>query len=217
MIQFNLLPDVKKEYISANRQKKLITSIAIIVSAVSLSFVFLLFLFVQVGQNKNIDDLTEDIASKTSEINETENLSSMLTVQNQLALITPLHESKPETSRVFSVITFVSPQNIKLETLDLTLEDSTIKLSGTADNAATVNLFVDNIKAAQFALSTDLETRLPVFSAVNTTINGSDEGATFDIIMNFDPQIFNNTTGLSMAIGNQELVVISEGKPTNAE
>jgi hypothetical protein len=215
MIQFNLLPDVKKDYIKANRTKRVITLSTIIVSSAALAFVFLLFLFVQVGQKKSINDLTKDIEKSTASINETENINSMLTVQNQLALSPPIHEQKPQSSRMFDIVTFVSPLQVKFDNLDISFEDSIIILSGKADSAASVNLFVDNIKAAQYALTSSPETRSSVFSSVNTTISGNNEGTTFDITANFDPSIFNNTSGLLMAIGNQELIEVRQGQTVN--
>ena len=61
MLQFNLLPDVKKEYIKAKRQKRLIVSISTISAAVSIGIVVVLLSIVQFVQKKNINDLTNDI------------------------------------------------------------------------------------------------------------------------------------------------------------
>ncbi len=217
MIQFNLLPDVKKEYIRANRTKRIIISVSLLASLTAITVVFLLFIFVQVGQKSSIDDLSEDIKVATDKINETENLDSMLTTQNQLSLSPELHENKPETSRIFDIISFVSPLEVKLKALSMSTEASTMELSGNADSVATVNLFVDNIKAAQYALTDEDDTRQPVFSEVTTTLNGSDQGATFIINLSFDPLIFDNKNGLLMSIGDQELVLIREGASTNEQ
>lgn len=108
MIQFNLLPDVKMKYVKAKRTKKLIISTSLLVSVASVFIVAVLFGVVQIGQKKHISDLTADIKTETKKIQSVENLDELLTVQNQLTLLTELHQKKPQTSRLFDYITFLA-------------------------------------------------------------------------------------------------------------
>lgn len=207
MLQFNLLPDVKQEYIKAKRTKRIILVVSYVLSGASISFVILLFGAVNIQQKSHISNLTDDIASATAQINETENLDTILTTQSQIALLGDIHTTKPESSRIFSLMTFVSPSDITLRNLDLSIDTSTMIISGNSSNAASVNLLVDNIKATRFVTG-DLQEPRQVFSSVITSINGSSDGTTFDITMQFDPEIFSNATGLFLSIGSQEFVPI---------
>ena len=109
MIQFNLLPDVKINFIKAQRTKRAVMGISLIASAAALVIFVMLLLTVHVFQKKNMNDLTKDIASSSKELRQTPNLSKMLTVQSQLNSLTGLHDAKPSTSRMFSFMNQLTP------------------------------------------------------------------------------------------------------------
>ncbi len=201
MIQFNLLPDIKKEYVRAKRTKRLIISAATLFSAAIIGVTVLLFSFVHVAQKQHIKHLTEDIKKNAESIQGTDNLNTMLTVQNQLSLLPGLHETKPETSRMFSYLTLVSPASVVITTVDLDTTLNTITVTGEADNLATVNKLVNNIKAARHALAGEQDSTA-TFSNVATELAGDNEGATFTILMSYDPVIFDNTQAVVMRLGD---------------
>ncbi|MCA9328533.1 hypothetical protein KC959_02080 [Candidatus Saccharibacteria bacterium] len=204
MIQFNLLPDVKKDYVKAKRAKRLIVTSSIFASGASIAVVLLLFSVVQIAQKKHIRDLTNDIKSAETRIQSIDGVNKVLTVQNQLTELPSLHENKPETSRIFSYLTFVSPSNLTVSALDMSVTDSILTLQGSADTIATVNTFVDNLKATQYQLKgADESTLAAPFSKINTQLSGDNEGASFKISLTFDPIIFNNTQEIIMKIGAQ--------------
>lgn len=204
MIQFNLLPDVKKEYVKAKRFKRMIMSASVVASAAAIGVTVLMFMFVHIAQKKNINDLGKDIQKTTSDIKATPNLDSILTVQNQLSLLPQLHESKPETSRLFDYLSFVSPQAVRVSTVDLDTKVSTMAMSGSADSIATVNKLVDNIKALEYATVGSNE-NLPIFSNVVTQVSGSNESAEFRVTMSYDPAIFANTQDVTLKLGNETM------------
>ena len=215
MIQFNLLPDVKKEYAKAKKTKRLIMSVSFIVSAGSIAVVLVLFSIVQVAQKQNISDLTTDIKTATNKIKSTENLEQMLSVQNQLKILPELHQAKPETSRLFDYISFVTPQQIKVVSLDFNYPNEKIILQGTADSLASVNKFVDNIKATTHALDEET-TASPTFSDVSTQLSGDNDKANFKIQLNFDPAIFDNTKEVTMTLEGQ-VFTTKQPEVTNAQ
>ena len=99
MIQFNLLPDVKIEYIKTRYRKRMIMLISAIASGVTFTIFVLLFLFVRVNQPKHMKDLDKDIKSTVSKIQETKDLDKILTIQNQLNSLPALHD-KLKTDRL---------------------------------------------------------------------------------------------------------------------
>lgn len=213
MIQFNLLPEVKKEYVKTKRTKKMIMSGAIVASIVSVGVVVLLYSIVQFGQKKYISDMTEDIQQVTSDIQSTPNLEQILTVQNQLGLLTGLHEAKPETSRVFDYVAFVTPKEASIASMNIDTVGMTLKLQGKADSIATVNKYVENLKAVTYSVeaeSTGAAAKLPVYSAVTTQLSGDNESATFSFSMTYDPTIYNNTKDIVMYLADQTMTTVKK-------
>lgn len=202
MIQFNLLPDVKKDYVKAKRTKRLIMTVSFLVSAGSLGILLLLFSVVQIAQKKHISDLGIDIKAATSKIQSTENLESMLSVQNQLILLPNLHEGKPETSRLFDYVSFVSPQEIKVSSLDFNFKNKKITIQGTSDSLASVDKFVGNIKATTYSKNDETSSQ-PTYFDVTTQLSGDNEKASFKIQLSFDPAIFDNTIDIIMKLQDQ--------------
>ena len=66
MIQFNLLPDVKLEYIKAKRTKRSVMLVSIIATGVALGISIMLFLTVSVLQKQHINNLNNDIQKYTN-------------------------------------------------------------------------------------------------------------------------------------------------------
>ncbi len=95
MVQFNLLPDVKLEYVKTQRTKRLLTLISIVVSIVGLAVLFLSFVTVNVVQKKSLNDLSSDITKYSSQLKNVKDLDKILTVQNQLSTLKGLHDQEP--------------------------------------------------------------------------------------------------------------------------
>jgi len=199
MIQFNLLPDVKKQYIHAKKTKRLIISTSFIVSAAAIAVVVLFVSFVQIGQKKYIDDLTKDIQKETASIKSIEDLDTMLTVQNQLTQLPGLHEQKPETSRLFSYLSQLVPPEAPVNSLSLDMEDSGLDLNGSADSIATINKLIDTFKAVTYKAD-DSTQETNVFTVNSSRINGDNTSASYQISLTFDPIIFNNTKIVALSV-----------------
>jgi hypothetical protein len=96
MIQFNLLPDVKQQYIRAKRMKRTAIVVSFLVAASSVFVFVMLFLSVYVFQKKHIDNVNNDIQASVKTLKETPNLNKILTIQNQLNTLPSLHAQKPK-------------------------------------------------------------------------------------------------------------------------
>ena len=95
MIQFNLLPDVKLEFIKTRKAKRIVTSISTIAAAAAVFILLIAVFFVYGVQKKSIRDLNSDITKYTAQINQTPNLNKVLTIQNQLNSLPPLKAKNP--------------------------------------------------------------------------------------------------------------------------
>ena len=203
MIQFNLLPDVKLEYIKSQRTKRAVIGISIIVSTVALAIFIVLFLTVDVLQKKNISDLTKDIARSGHELQAKPNLSKMLTVQSQLNSLTSLHDTKPITSRLFDYMNQLTPSKVAISQLTLDMTTQKMSINGTAESLDAVNAFADSIKFTTYKVTGSKDTAQKAFSAVVlTSIDRDNKDAKYSIDLTFEPKIFSNANAITLTVNN---------------
>jgi len=158
MIQLNLLPDLKKEFLKAQKTKGLVISVSILVTIGAIGLSALLFVYVTFLQQVQINLATDDIKNKESQLKTIPDIDKYLTVQAQLASLPTLHNSKGEYSRLFDylgVINPSAPNNINLSNLQLSVEGRTIAFTGTTASFETLNVFVDTLKNAQVTFTPD--------------------------------------------------------------
>ncbi len=218
MIQFNLLPSVKKEYIKARRTKRLITSISTVAIIASIAVVGVLFSVVQFGQKSHINDLTDDIQQKVAELNQIDDLDKILTIQNQLDSLEKLHQGKPESSRLFNYFTQLTPSDATIANLTVDFVEGTITITGTAKDIATVNKFADTLKFTKYtsqpvaeataeAAADDNQTdsastleEVAMFSSVLTQVTRSEQDTTYILETLFDTTVFDNTLDITLRV-----------------
>jgi Tfp pilus assembly protein PilN len=201
MIQFNLLPDIKIQYLRANRQKHLVMLVSVIVIAVSLAALALLLGVVYGVQKKTISDLDSDIKSSSSQLQGTPDLTKILTVQNQLNALPALHDEKPVATRLFGYITQATPTNATNSRILADFTGDTINLSGTSDSLNTVNVFIDRLKATTYHTDSANKTEKKAFSEVTLASFGRDsKSATYTITLKFDPVIFSEADNVTFTI-----------------
>src|SRR5688572_27307618 len=104
MIQLNLLPDIKLEYIRTQRTRRLLVGVSVIMTAVAVGLLLLL-LSVNAFQKKHLNDLGDDITANSKKLSGQPQVSRILTVQNQLTSLTGLHDAKPAGTRLFGYLT----------------------------------------------------------------------------------------------------------------
>lgn len=202
MVQFNLLPSVKQEYIKAVRTKRLVTTVSIIASLAALAVMVLLYVNVNFVQKRHIANLTTDIDQKVTELEAIEDIDKVLTVQNQLGALTALHEQKPATERVLPLLSKVTPQSASIAQTTVSFTDSTMSINGTADSLVTVNKFVDTLKFTKYKVAQEGE-EFPAFSnIVLASFSVTNSEATYQIDLKFDPKIFDNTQQIEFVIPN---------------
>lgn len=109
MIEINLIPDVKQELLRAQRQRSMVISASIITSIVAVGVVVLMLFYIFAVQGGRTLLLDKDITKKSDELSKVEDLSKILTIQNQLNTIGTLNDSKLMTSRLFDVMAAITP------------------------------------------------------------------------------------------------------------
>lgn len=109
MIEINLIPDVKQEFIRAQRMRAQVISWSIVAGVIAVGVVAALAIYVFGVQwaRSAYDDKV--IKTTYNQLAQNPDLSKNLTIQNQLASIESLHDSVPATSRLFSALDAVNP------------------------------------------------------------------------------------------------------------
>jgi cytoskeletal protein RodZ len=154
MIQLNLLPDLKKEFIKSQKTKGLVISTSILVTIGAIGLSALLFVYVTFLQQIQINLATDDINHKESQLKAINDIDKYLTIQNQLATLPDLHSTKGSYSRLFDFLGLLNPSapsNMNLTNLQLTASSRTLTLTGTTGTFETLNVFVDTLKNAQIS------------------------------------------------------------------
>lgn len=208
MLQLNLLPDVKKEYIKTKRTKRLILSISSMVSISVFVLLILIFSFVRFAQKKSISDLTKDIDKEIVKVTSTEGINEILTIQNQLKSLPAINAEKPETSRIIDYLKILTPQGVFISSLDLDVTNNTIEITGSSDSLALINTYADTLKFATYKTKkvgdeTDdslIDSGDKPFNSVITDLSRSNENASYTIKLSYDPIIFDNTKVVTVVV-----------------
>lgn len=133
MIEINLIPDVKQELIRAERVRSVVISTSITAGLIAIGVVVALSLYV-FGVQTVRGALSDDAITKGSqELAGVEDLSKVLTIQNQLSVISNLNDQKKINSRVFDVLLAVvppAPNTVQVSNLLVDAAESTITIEG---------------------------------------------------------------------------------------
>lgn len=201
MIQFNLLPDIKQQYLKAQRQKHLVVFVSTIATIAAVGLFVVMLLVVQVWQKKSISDLNGDIKKYSNQLSGTNDINKILTVQNQLTSLTGLHDEKAVASRMFDYITQTTPDKASISKLDLDFSANTVSISGSADSLATVNTYVDTLKFTTYKTSGDAVKSGNAFSqVVLSNFARTSKNTTYTITANFDPTIFSSEQEVALTV-----------------
>lgn len=189
MIGINLIPDVKQELLRAQRQRNSFVSIAIVVAGAAVAVVLLLGLLLG-GQAIADNNLNGDIKKYNQELQGIENLSSVLTIQNQVGAISELNGSKHMTSRMYETIAAIlppSPNDIKISRFAIDPAAKTITIEGQAGkDFAALDVFQKTITAAEVSYTENGEAKtVPLTSAVAILDQGYGDSSTGAKVLTF--------------------------------
>ena len=208
MTQLNLLPDVKLEYLKAQRIRRLAIAVSILVSAAAIVLLVLL-LSAELYQKHTLNDLNNDVTTKTSQLQNEPHINNVLTVQNQLNSINTLHNNEPATTKLFDYLNELTPTTVNISDLSIDFNGHTISITGAANSISNINQFVDTLKFTNYSLGKGTA-NAPAFSDVVLSSFGessqADAGtpaASYSIAASFDPTIFNVTKNVSLIVPSQ--------------
>lgn len=198
MVQFNLLPDVKLQYIKTQRTKHLVTFIATIVSIVSVGLLLFSMFVVYVVQHQMISNLDTNIKKTNTKLASISDIDKILTVQNQLSTLTSLHEGKPAASRVFNYLQQTTPTKVSLNQMQVDFSASTISLGGSASSLDDIKIYTDTLKAATYTVDNDKSSQKAFTDVVLASFARNDKGASFTITAKFGADLFDITKTIQL-------------------
>ncbi len=135
MIEINLVPDIKQEFLRSQSLRAKVTSAAILVSlaAGGLVVALVMVLGVQAARDALADN---DIKSKYQKlVDANPDLNDIVTIQQQLSELSSVNDSKQVSSRLFDVLVLINPKepnNVQMTEVRYDPSASTIQISGTA-------------------------------------------------------------------------------------
>lgn len=154
MVEVNLIPDVKHELLKARSLRIKIISACTLISIIAGGAVVLLSAYVfgvQTVANVLADNSTNDEYQKLSKV---EDLSKMLTIQDQLKQMSSLEADKSRSSRVFDMLQTIIPSGentISYSTLKLDTEGKTITIEAEARNGyEALEVFKKTVSQSKF-------------------------------------------------------------------
>jgi hypothetical protein len=202
MIQFNLLPDVKLEYIKARRTKRLVILGSSIATGVSVALAVILVIGVNVVQRQHLNHLRSDIHRDSQKLKGEKDLDKILTVQNQLNSLNGLHESKPATERLAAYLSQTTPLDVVISDLQVDFAASTMNIKGIAAQLKPINVFIDTLKFTKYKSGDQTANAFSnvVLTAFTRDDESSDAPATYELTLSFDPTIFDNTKEVSLEV-----------------
>jgi hypothetical protein len=198
MIQLNLLPQVKVDYIKGQHVKRLVMGISLVATAVSVGLVIIMFSLVAI-QKKHVSDLDKDIDKLTTELKSTPDLDKILAVQSQLNVLPSLYDGRPAVDRLPTYLDQTTPTGVRINKIVVDYTLSTIVIEGKADTLELVNSYTDTLKFTTYKVGE--EASLQAFKDVVLLEFGRDEKeATYTISFGFDTTIFDITKTVNLVV-----------------
>lgn len=208
MIQINLLPDVKQEYLRTQQTKHTVIVGSALISAVVLGVTVLLFVYVQIVQPQYQRVVQNDIDKGIQELKEKPDAQRLVTVQGVLEQMPALKDQQQVISRIFNYLKEFTPRSVAYNQVNLALDTSTITLSGGTVSYEQANVLANNLKSAKmtYRQGDSDQTASPyqniVFNSLSKAENANDgRPVTFELTFQFNPLLFNPT------ISNQKVTV----------
>ena len=192
MIEINLIPDVKRELIKAQRVRSMVIMGSIAVGVISVAIVTLLAIYVFTIQAVRSGLADDAIKQGSADLVKVEDLSKTLTIQNQLTKISTLNSNKKIDSRIFDLLTAINPpapNDIKVSSLTIDSDAGIITIEGQASNSyAAVEVFRKTIEGAKvkYTDSDNNKQELTLASSISTSNTSYGEDSSGNKVLRFN-------------------------------
>lgn len=199
MIQLNLLPDVKVQFVKAKHAKHMVLVVSILAIAISVALLVVM-ISLTMFQKRHISGLNKDIATFEKSLNDTPDLAKILTIQNQLNSLPSLYAKRPVTSRLFPYVEQTTPAEIGISHLAVNFVENTLSIQGTADSLESVNRYVDTIKFTNYTVTGTEVSSKAFLEVVLSSFSRDATAASYTVTLKFDPAIFDGSKEITLSV-----------------
>ncbi len=203
MIEINLIPDVKREYLRTRSLRNFVISMSVVVGVgmagicVALGMIFAVQLGGEALQDNSIREENKKLLA-VADLNKT------VTIQQQLDKIDQQHAAKNITSRLFDVMGAINPSapnNVRISSLQLNPAEKTITIEGSAQNGyIALEVFKKTItNTSVLTTISDSEEKVPLADNIIAGETGFGENADgqrvlrFSFTFTYPDQLFANS------------------------
>lgn len=229
MIQLNLLPDIKKDFIKAERTKSTVIGISILVTMGALGLTVLLGIVVYGVQPGLIALKQGDIDKKSKQLRSVPDIEKYLTIQNQLEALPELHEGKVVDSRLFAFLKILNPappNNVRLSSLNINEEEKSISFTGVAGGFEAFTVFQDTLRNAKLVYKDESGQELKenmfedngiVIEEQSLSTSEGEEELSFNLKVTYRDIIFSpSVTDPKVEVPNIQTTQSVTGRPENS-
>lgn len=219
MIGLNLLPDVKKEFLKAQRTRNMVISFSILAMFIVGGLTVFLAVFTYIGQGKAVDMVKQDIAKNQSTLESKPEINKYLTIQSQLSALQTLHDKDHQViySRIFDYLTKLTPAapySIGLGSVKMAQEANAIDIQGSTNSQQMqgLDVFKNTLEKAKLSYTVDGKTtQVAFFSSVvlksaALSQDGGTKGISFEFELTYTPEAFwPNVTNIELIVPKQTI------------
>jgi len=221
MIEINLIPDVKQEFIQAQRVRAQVISWSIVAGVVALGVVAALAIYV-FGVQLVRSAYDDGVIKKTyNQIAQNPDLSKNLTIQNQLSVIDGLHDNVPAMSRLFAALDAVNPpapNNIDADDVQVDTQAGTVVVQAqSAGGYQALETYKKTLTNAEVRYTEDGDTQttpLATDISIDNVSYGHDSSGTnlvsFTATFTYAPELFKNS------VSNVSVQITGTGDATDS-
>lgn len=221
MIEINLIPDVKQELIKARMVRSAVVSGAIVTTIIAAAVVVILAIYVfgvQTVRNAVADDA---IKKGSTQLASVEDLSKILTIQNQLTKLSSLNDNKKIDSRVFELLQAIippAPNNVQISSLMIDAAANTVTFDGQTPTYPSLETFKKTIAAANVRFKDTDNKQTDVVLASNLSISNVSYGedATGAKVLRFTVGFTYASELFSPTVTAPTIVLINGGNVTDS-
>ena len=162
MIEINLIPDVKQELLKAQRTRGTVIYASIVTCIVAAALVAILAVYVYGIQFARDIFANDAIKTGSEKLLKVEDLSKVLTIQNQINRINELNGTKQTDSRLFDMLAAVippEPNGIQVSSLTLDTELKTFTLEGQTRAYDSMEVFKKTLDSSMIEYTQDGTTK----------------------------------------------------------
>ena len=171
MIQLNLVPDVKVEFIKARRSYRIVLFSSIIASLVALTGLTIYYVTVDVIQRHTLNTNISKIQAQSDKISSSPNLNKIVTVQKSLESLPGLYAASPRASNLLTYLVDMASTGIAIGKVDMDYKTGKLTMTVETDNLTDGNVFYNQLQYATYTIAgiPNLVTnKTPVFTGLTS-------------------------------------------------